>query len=348
MTDTLRHDLSLTLLEASRFPGMQWKQLAVSCAEEAMRDLDDSYIHTCIAQRQSLLHRIGGNQEKAVRRIDDISGGRSQYQPDVNPRMHAAAGSTVIQRALNHFQNEELAAAIQALDTWQPLHHMPAEEVVVFRMDILRGRILRFQGQFQESVAHLERHAIGQHRDLIFDEDLPDLICELADVFRELDNSSDAERVLRTQLARPGMARTSATCLLKLSLAESLFGQGRYLESEELCSDVMSQQGLSKMGRLRLFITVAKLRHVDSDWDAAFEYWTQALKVVNTFPPTSGLATRTIYLSTSDILRHQSRAELAPVRPAVAILEQLSETSEAKHWIAGLRHWLAYLESRDE
>lgn len=154
------------------------------------------------------------------------------------------------------------------------------------------------------------------------------------------------ERLLRTQLGRAGVA-PSANCLLKLSLAESLFGQGRHLKSEELCSDIIRQKGLSKIARLRLFITLAKLRHINSDWDTALKHWTQALKVINTFFLTSGLATRTIHLSISDILHHQGRAELARARPAIAILEQLSKTSEAKYWIAGFRHWLACLESRN-
>lgn len=56
--------------------------------------------------------------------------------------MHAAAGTIVVQRALDRFQIEELAAAMQVLDTWQPLQHTPADKVVFFRMNILRERIL--------------------------------------------------------------------------------------------------------------------------------------------------------------------------------------------------------------
>lgn len=263
--------------------------------------------------------------------------------------MHAAAGNTIIQRAMNHYQNEELAAAIQALDTWQPLHYTPSEEAVTFRMNILRGKIFRFQGRFQESFECLSPYATrSAPGGLVFDEDLSDLICELADTLRELDNPSHAEQLIRMQLAREGWCHSSSKSLLKLSLAESLFAQGRFLASDEVCSDVMChRQGLPKMGKLRLFITLAKLRHLECSWDEAFQYWTQALVVLHKFPPTSGLATRTIYLSTCDILRHRDQDELElATRAKVATLEQLSEKAEAKHWIAGLRHWLAFLELR--
>ena len=313
-----------------------------------MHGLDDCYVHACIAQRECLLHRTGGNLTKAVQTIHDISENRSQCQLDVNPRIHILAGGTAIQRALNFFQNEELAASMQALDTWQPIHNTPAEQVVAFRIDVIRGRILRFQGQFRESLACLERHATDQRGDLIFDEDRPDLMCELADTFRELDNPLRGEQVLRKQLTRRESAHASTICLLKLSLAESLYAQGRYHESQELCSDVISQQGVSKMGRLRLYITLAKLRYVASDWDAAFEDWTKALSVMNQFPPTSGLATHAIHLSISDILRRRDQGDLELAsQPAIALLEQLSEKSEAKYWIAGLRHWSAFLKLRD-
>ncbi|KAK7416063.1 hypothetical protein QQZ08_012145 [Neonectria magnoliae] len=64
------------------------------------------------------------------------------------------------------------------------------EEVVLFRKHMMLGRVLRFQGEFNESLTHLERSRkiAGQRKDLTFDEDLRDLICDLADTLRELDD----------------------------------------------------------------------------------------------------------------------------------------------------------------
>lgn len=346
MTKAIKYNLALALLEASRFPGRRWKLLAIACAKEATHSMDDPYVKSCIAQRESLLHRLAGSQKEAIDAIDHIWGGRSQRQLEMQPRMHAATGSAALQHAMNLFQGEKLAAAIQALDSWQPLRRTPAEEAVMFRMSVLRGRILRFQGRFDESLTCLEKHLAGSREGLVFNEDLPDLICELADSLREIEEPLRAEQLLRDELARGSLEhRSSSKSLLKLCLAESLFAQGRFLQSDEVCSQVESQSGLAKMARLRLFITLAKLRHVSYDWDAAFNYWTQALLTLNTFPPTSGQATRTVYLSTCDILRRQGRDDMElEARAKVATLERLCESSEAKHWIAGLRHWLAFLD----
>ena len=347
MTSTMKHDIALTLLEASRFPGKRWKLLAVACAKEVTQGIDDAYIKICIAQRDSLLLRIAGSQQDAVRVIDNLlTEPNQQPESEMEPIMHAAVGNASVQRAMNFFQTEQLADAIKALDSWQPLHGTAAEEAVGFRMAILRARILRCQGHFSESLARLERHVDNPPSEgLIFDEDLPDLICEITDTLRELDEPLRAEKLLQNELARGSREhRASTKGLLKLCLAESLYAQGRFPQSHEVCSDVERQPGLTKMGRLRLFITLAKLHHVRCDWDAAFDHWTQALQVLNSFPPTGGLATRAIYLSTCDILRRQGRDELElAARANVSTLERSCENPEAKHWIAGLRHWLAFL-----
>lgn len=101
------------------------------------------------------------------------------------------------------------------------------------------------------------------------------------------------------------------------------------------------------MVNLRLYITLAKLQHLESDWMTALQYWTQAFAAINQFPPTSGLATRTIHLSICNMLHQQSDHEMeSRSRNTVAILEDLCQTSEAKHWIAGLGRWLEFLKSR--
>lgn len=340
-----RIDVVLTLIEASRFSGMQWKRLAVSQAKAAMCDLHDQYADSRIAQRESLLQRLAGSVRPAIPvpnlRQDPTDGAADK-------RMHSAIGSTVHQRALDLFQNEELSSSMVTLNEWQPTEPAsPAEEVVLFRMNLLRGKILRFKGKFQDSLECLNKSRCATEllRDLHFDEEAGDLMVEIADTMRELDDPSRAEELLTAQLERP--YHTPATrALLCISLAESLFAQQKFPEANRLCFNVESQR-LSKMARLRQCITAAKLRHVRSDWEGAFAWWTKALVAINKFPPTSGHATRMIYVSLRDVLQHQGQKELEGAsRAEVAKLEALSKYAEATHWIAGLRHWRIYLESR--
>ncbi|KAF4419031.1 hypothetical protein CGGC5_v011015 [Colletotrichum fructicola Nara gc5] len=340
-----RIDIVLTLIEASRFSGMQWKRLAVSQAKATMLNLQDQYADSCIAQRESLLQRLAGSVKSATsvpEHRQDLTHGVA------NKRMYAAVGSTVHQRALDLFQNEELSSAMAALKEWQPTEPKSlAEEVVLFRMNFLRGKILRFQGKFQDSLECLSKSQSATEllRDLHFDEEAGDLVVEIADTMRELDDPIRAEELLTAQLGR--QHHTPATrALLGVSLAESLFAQQKFLEADRLCCDVESQR-LSKMARLRLCITTAKLRHVNFDWEGAFTWWTRALVAINKFPPTSGHATRMLYVSLCDVLKHQGQKELEQAsRAEVVKLEAVSKHAEATHWIAGLRHWRTYLESQ--
>lgn len=78
-------------------------------------------------------------------------------------------------------------------------------------MSILRGKIHRFQGQFEESLSCLPPvPIIGQTGNLLFDEDLDDLLCETGDALRELNEPLRAEQLLCTYLARKDLAASSA------------------------------------------------------------------------------------------------------------------------------------------
>lgn len=344
MPENLRIDLALTLVEASRFQKIEWKKLAVALAKEVAHGLNNKYVRYCIAARDSLLYRITGHYTEAVHVIETTLD-PIQHRLDIDIMAHVAAGYLLVQRAMNYFQNEQLAMSLEALDAWQPLQATPAEKAVLFHINVLRGRILRFQGKFHESLACLKKYMVEHFDDPLFSDELCDLTCEIADTLRELDDPVHGEQLLRSQLSRQDQALSSRP-LLKLSLAESLFAQGKYAEVEALCSDVKSQR-LSKMGNLRLCITLAKLRHIEADWEGAFEWWTKALVAMSKFPPTSGLATRTIYLSICDVLRHQGFQELElNSRKELATLEKVSMHPEAKHWIPGFRHWLTTLRSK--
>ncbi|EFQ36734.1 uncharacterized protein GLRG_11841 [Colletotrichum graminicola M1.001] len=181
-------------------------------------------------------------------------------------------------QALDLFQNEDLSSAMDTLKEWRLTKPASStKEAVLFRMNLLRGKILRFQGKFQDSLECLSksRCAAEQLGELHFDEDATDLVVEVADTVIELNDPIRAEQLLKEQLERQYYT-PAARALLSLSLAESLFAQQRFLEADRLCRDVESQQ-LSKMARLRLCITAATLR---------------------------GHATRIIYVSLCNVLKH--------------------------------------------
>jgi len=352
-----RADLALTVTEASRFPDMAWKRFAVSQAEAATRDMDDQYLSSCIANSQCLVSRIGGDMHRAVSSLGSLGApNQGRLLNTMDKRMHSTFGQTLIQQSLNCLQVEDLPGARRLLDSWGPLNSdlSPVEEVVLFRKDLILGRALRFHGEFERAMEHLEksRNRAQQCKDLIFDEDLRDLTCELADALRELDNPASAERHLRTEIGRRGLYASPGGCLLELSLAEVLFAQERYGEAERLCLDIETRPGLLKFEKLRLYITLAKIRHINSDWEGASRYWASALVAVSKFPSESSV-TRTIVISVIDILGRQgvqsSDDLLDQSLKSVGTLGKLTKLKPGgvRCWIAGLRHWVEYLRSQN-
>ncbi|RDA90092.1 hypothetical protein CP533_2944 [Ophiocordyceps camponoti-saundersi (nom. inval.)] len=346
-----RADLVLTLIEASRFSNMIWKRFAVGQAEVFVRGLQDWYLNSCIAQSHSLLSRIAGNMHQAANSLDDLTSARLSSIMD--KRMHSAIGQAIIQRSLNCIQAEELSTATKLMEEWSPLdrNSSPMEETVLVRRAMMLGKIFRFQGEFTESLRHLEmaRKITEQCKDLIFDEDLRNITCDLADTLRELDDPVSAEHHLRTELARRYQSCNSSPggSLLELCLAEALFAQRRFEEAERLCLDVQSRPGLLKFEKLRLHITLAKIRHLNSESQSALVCWSEAMGAIGKFPMTNGRATRIIVMSMCDILGSLGHNWLLDESlRQVASLDEMEKPGGIQYWIAGLRHWLEYLQSR--
>ncbi|KAF4332252.1 hypothetical protein FBEOM_13952 [Fusarium beomiforme] len=334
-----RADLVLTLIEASRFPDMAWKKFAVGQAKVTSRALEDRYTEVCIAQAQSLVHRIAGDVDRAVNSINLV-----QVRTSMDRRIHSAIGFLAVQSSLNCIQVEDLSTAEELLKDWKFLDEHPSllERVVMFRKHAILGRILRFKGAFQESLEHLQKaqQIAAAHQQLIFDEDLCDLACDHADTLRELDEPVSAEQRLRVETTRQRKNQIFNKSRLELALAEALFGQGRFKEAEELCLAVQSRKGLLRFEKLRLQITMAKILHSKSDKERAFSYWSNAMEEIAKFRLTNGHTTRIIILSIRDTLSDvgQKRLREASLEQDL-VLYATAKPGGTKYWIGGLGHW---------
>ncbi|RMZ78661.1 hypothetical protein DV738_g3784, partial [Chaetothyriales sp. CBS 135597] len=351
MPSSVRIDLALTLVEASRFPTVIWKRFAILQAEAIARGLDEPYLHARLAESQCLLARVTGNMDQATSSLEYVS--MDGTLSTVDKRIHSAAGHIAIQHALNRIQVEDVSGAKGLLADWDCLGQpSPIEEVVLFRKHLITGRALRFQGDFTNSLAHLQQSQTIMERSKIlnFNEDRRDLVCEHADTLRELDQCVPAEQCLRAELARQESEEISphAQVLIKLSLAESLFGQERFREAEELCLAVESCPTLLKFEKLRLNIIMAKIRHVlESDLESALSYWNKALAVLGKFNMTNGRTTRILVLSICDILIRQGQDWLVhESMKQVRSLDAMAKPGGVMFWIAGTKHWIEYLDSR--
>ena len=349
MPVAIEADTALSMIEASRFPGLEWKRFAIKQAEQVTSQLHDSYVQSRLAEKKCLLYRLTGNMEQASRAVDSAGLGQVPEQRD-SRTIRVASGYIAIQRALNHIQLEQLALATDALNAWEPTLQSPStmEDTVIFRKYIMLGKILRYQGRSKDSLTHLElaKGLADRHRDLTFIEDRGDLAWSLADTFQELDVLTRGEHYIQTEMERLGPDFAPS---LKIALAESLFAQGRFTDSDRLCTEARSLSRLLKLERLRLYILQAKLSHVGGRYGEAFDYWTEAMTAVSKFTLTNGHTTRIILLSICDPplveLMQQGQDVERRSREQLNTLEQLAAPSGIKHWIPGLRQWEGYLTS---
>ena len=260
-----RAEVASCLVEASRFPRLAWKRSAVAWAREVMGGERDQYVDSSIAQRQAVVQRLEGRLAEAHDTIEQLLSRHATASPHAH--LCASAGHAIVERALNYFQEAHLTSAINALDSWNPSSQPVglAECAVVFRVNMLRGKILRYQGKFADSLASLEVCqwiTLQQHpNSIVLGDELAPLSCELSDVLRELNRPTDAQAILAVTLAQSGQHSASDRQLLSLCLAEVFFAQGRLDEAYAVCCKE-EDAALSKVARLRLCVTVAKIWHL--------------------------------------------------------------------------------------
>ncbi|WAO95931.1 Hypothetical protein NCS54_01358000 [Fusarium falciforme] len=347
LSNATKIDLGLTLVESSRFSDMAWKQFAIDQAKRVSVGVESPYLASRIALAECVLNRIEGSMLQSAANLAP----RSSEEVALDERMHSIAGQHAIQRALNFMQIEALKSAEEVLETWSPLSETPSpmEKAVDFKKRVVRGRSLRQRGETHEAIILLDagRRLSQQPSEIVLDEDLRDLICELADALRELVLFTWAENILRWEIKRregayiPVMGKG----LLELSLAEVLFARGQYYNAKVLCLSALKEFPRLKYEKIRAYIILAKVYHVISNFDKARSYWTMALEAINRFPSESSRTSRIILRSLCDAagndeLREQYQKQLAR-------LGAQEEAGDMKFWIGGMPGWEKYLELKE-
>ncbi|EPE06738.1 hypothetical protein F503_03165 [Ophiostoma piceae UAMH 11346] len=351
MSTAARTDLALTLVEASRFPGMSWKRAALIQAEATAAAEEDRpvFLQMGISQNRCVLSRISGDVKGALRFLDAAVSATtasrsiaSSAAPNVSTdvRTHVATGQTLIQRALNDIQTECLSTAEQNLAAWSPMgphHPSPLEQTVLFRQAMIRGRLLRFRGSFSESqecLGSLMHPNQLPDAALVWDEELRDLTCDLADSLRELGRLDEAEACLQAEITRRQGSTHSINCsdeddaaaavrkhktqtletreraFLDLALAEVRFARGALCDAYDICVRVLSGPRC-RFCTLRGHIILAKVHHVWGYHRLASHHWTEALKAMSHFTLTNGYTTQVILESARENMRHLAQDDLA-------------------------------------
>ncbi|KAH9827232.1 TPR repeat [Teratosphaeria destructans] len=234
------------------------------------------------------------------------------------------------------------------LSNWKPINPESPSTIERHVLGLVLsklGMVCRFQGRFSDALTTLQQVVCSQSG-LI---SLSDTTSELADVLTELDRPDEAISTIdKEQEACAGNAEsnTAEQRRLQLSLAEAFMRKGLLQDAASIYR--ASNQGGS-FAELRTTIGLARIAHLQSDWDGAFEHWNCALKRISGDFPRGDTHSGHTYLAVLESTYHVllMRGEHKYAAQTLANITQIRETSDSRgctNWIPGLsNHWLRYL-----
>ena len=356
----MQNDLVLTLLAASELPG-NGKKYAITRAKDLSQSMASCYLHACIAHRESTLYRVLRRLDLSSLVIGDFLNAKtlSAYETDeASARVHAQIGHLRVSSAINLMQQEKLNEAVDELHTWEPLNSvypLISERIVLYHRNLTLGKVLRYQGHFLAALKYLtQSFRLAEGEDLL-NEVRCDLLCNLGDVHIELNEPIHAKSLLQAELnhlSNRGQGYSKESRLLTLSLAEAFMRQAQYNNAEALYLEIQANQtimsGLTRVGRLRLYIGLARTSHIKSEWADAYRYWNGALKLLNEhYPVHNGHTSAMILYSMHHLLLQKGDLELSQKSlDEMKQMESLAKPEGCQFWIAGLSsYWFDYIRS---
>lgn len=288
------------LLSASRFSVPSWKSQAVSRARILLESDQDCYLHAWTAYRESSLLRMLGDVKGSNEILEKFI--HSTVLPghdmglESNARYNAQRADLIISYAQNLIRECAFSAAQKELSEWHPLNPaLPStmERISLRAGKITSGKILRYEGRFQEALSCLE----DQLKDCEYDERYEGtgwrrvLLTNVADLYMELDRPKNAEELLMpelTEMVRRGQQNISSGRSLQLSLVESLIKRRIYDRAKEclgnlrnLYEAISESDALTRDGLFRVWTSLARIAHFECRWNDALLSWRKALKNVD-------------------------------------------------------------------
>lgn len=290
-----QRELASTLIAASRFSNANWKAEAISRARKLLEDKNDLYLHAWLAYRESSILRMSGKHEESetalqlfLRRVS------SDKDEKLTPRLNSHRGDLIISYSENLIRQGKFPEAKAELTEWTPLRaeHSTLERITLRARDITLGKVLRFQGLFREALDLLE----SVMRDSLLDDFFEGsgwyraLVSGIAELYCEVNQPSDAERLLLRELEPMRERKTqdiSTGRRLQLSLAEVYLLQHRYTEAESLLHALQRAFSCSgapdyttQVNSFRVWISLARISHLQLHWEEALPRWKNALVVL--------------------------------------------------------------------
>ena len=292
----LHREVAVTSIVASRFSDKAWKVECIARATKALKATDDSETNAMLAYRESSLLRMSGDIEISKRRLkqcEQLQALSRDNTPKVTTaKYNAQRSDLIISFAENLICQHEFKDAIELLKQWEPMHP-PApstlEGIALRARNITLGKVLRYQGHFNDALKLFEAALEGSLSDNFFEGSgwYRVMLSNLAELYCELGQPEKGEKLLQKELEpmiRNQTQNIATGRRLRLSLAETFIQMDRFETGKSLLlqlENLYHQEGYAaftaKIYLFQVYIGMARIHHRQSNWNDALKYWRLAL-----------------------------------------------------------------------
>lgn len=336
-------ELASTLLAASRFSDVKWKVETISRTKKLLESGNDCFLDVWLAYRESSILRMSGMPQESdtiLQKFLSHAATSSEEDFELTPRFNAQRGDIIISFSENLIYQGKLLEAKAELTKWRPLHtdRSTLESITQRARDITLGKVLRYQGLFEESLVLLE----GILQDSLLDDYFEGtgwyrvLLSGVADLYCELDRPVDAEKLLLRELTpmrESGTQNIATGRRLQVSLASTYLQRNKYAEAESLLEDL--RRAFSSSGgpeytthdyMFRVWVSLARVSHQQSHWEEALTRWRHALSASEHLKLNGGLNASLVRSSIAHALMMAGREAVGADTPREARQNMASES----------------------
>lgn len=349
------------LLAASRFDTLDFKFGTVRRVRELMQDDEDCNILALATDRESALLRMSGklqqSNEALEKFIHTVAFSKNVNSSETDASWNAQRGSLVVSFAENLIQESEFTRAQNELSEWNPINPLfpsTREQMILRTKNLALGKVFRFEGHFEKALPYFTDLLRQSEIDVFFEGTVHHriLLSNIADMYCELGQPARAAEVLKVELQNISTGSTLSVNnerRLHLSMAESLLRQNYLDEAEQCLQDLRpaydackDKEMLTRLGIFRMWMGLARISHLRSQWDDALARWHEALHVLETATWEQPFTIGVVRYSVAYVLYRLGR-----FRESSKLLDEAKSDlarEGRKFWIVGLgSYWFDYV-----
>lgn len=349
LTNDLRKTVAYVLIHSSCFSSTAWRSEAIERAEKISSNLVTP--DRCL-DRMILLQKIIQNRSAISLKVYGDYAGFSH----ASNKLNALSGQVFLARSNLHLQDEkDIDAAFALLQQIRPIdpnHISTMEELILQQKALTLGRLLRFQGRFEDALSLLEAVYDARHYPegvVSVGESDCELLSQLAETYCELGDPGKAEILVSAKLESIFEKTSNKNNLgqykidiLKLvfAQAEAALQQGEYWRAFDLYRDmnryIWSTRGRQSWVRAvcRMHMGLARVHHLQGEWSFALKYWERALRMYEKHPDSQDFGAVVTYASIAIVKLRLN--DLDGARSFAIKAQELFKITGRQHWYTRL------------